>query len=92
MSAEHLDGHHRATVEKIFTHPTGHNIQWHDVISLLEQVGTVEETHKGHFRVTLGDESVVLERPKHADLTTQQVIDVRHLLEHAEVTPATTGS
>ena len=26
-----LDGHHRATVRKIFQHPVSHNIQWHDV-------------------------------------------------------------
>jgi hypothetical protein len=33
-----LDGHHRATVEKIFRHPAGHNLQWHDVLSLLKSV------------------------------------------------------
>jgi hypothetical protein len=25
-----LDGHHEATLEKIFCPPTSHNIQWHD--------------------------------------------------------------
>jgi hypothetical protein len=25
-----LDGHHEATLEKIFRPPTSHNIQWHD--------------------------------------------------------------
>jgi hypothetical protein len=35
-----LDSLHRATVEKIFGHPTSHNVQWHDVISLLESVGS----------------------------------------------------
>ena len=34
-----LDAHHRATVEKIFNHPVSHNIQWHDVLSLLQSVG-----------------------------------------------------
>ena len=38
-----LDGHHRATVAKIFNHPTSHNIQWHDVLSLLNKVATVTE-------------------------------------------------
>ena len=33
-----LDGHHKATVEKIFSHPVSHNIQWHDVLSLLRGV------------------------------------------------------
>ena len=33
-----LDSHHAATVEKIFQHPVSHNIEWHDVLSLLEGV------------------------------------------------------
>ena len=38
-----LDGRHRATVEKIFNHPIGHNVQWHDVLSLLQSVAAVTE-------------------------------------------------
>ena len=37
-----MDSHHRKTVEKLFTHPTSHNIQWHDVLSLLEAVAQVD--------------------------------------------------
>jgi len=91
MSAEHLDGHHRATVEKIFTHPTGHNIQWHDVISLLEQVGTVEETHKATSaspRRRVGRPRATEARRPHHPAGDR----CSPLLEHAEVTPATTGS
>jgi len=36
---------------KIFQHPTSHNIEWRNVISLLEVVGTVEEGREGKFRV-----------------------------------------
>jgi len=52
--ATKLDAHHRKTVEKLFSHPTSHNIQWHDVRSLLEAVAEVEEMHDGRFRVTRG--------------------------------------
>ena len=31
----HLNGHHRRTLESIFSHPVGHNIEWHSVLSLL---------------------------------------------------------
>ena len=44
-----LDGHHRATVEKIFNHPVGENIQWHDVLSLLQSVATVKKGHDGRY-------------------------------------------
>ena len=52
-----MDGHHRATMEKIFNHPVSHNIQWHDVLSLLESVADVTKESDGRYRVTLGDET-----------------------------------
>ena len=39
----HLNNHHRDTIAAIFRHPAGHNIEWVDVISLLEAIGTVDE-------------------------------------------------
>src|ERR1700676_4621445 len=70
-----LDGHHRATVEKIFQHPSGHNIQWHDVLSLLERVATVVEEHDGRYKVTLGSETETLDAPRGHEMTRQMVGD-----------------
>jgi hypothetical protein len=78
-----LDAHHRKTVEKLFTHPTSHNIQWHDVLSLLKAVAEVEETHEGRYRVSLGDETETFTVPKGADVDTQQVVDLRRMLKGA---------
>ena len=83
----HLDGHHRATVEKIFQHPAGHNIEWHDVLSLLERVATVEREHDGRYKVTLGSETETLDAPKGHDVDTQMVVDLRRMLEGAGITP-----
>jgi hypothetical protein len=82
-----LDGHHRATVEKIFNHPVGHNIQWHDVLSLLESVGTVTEERDGRYRVTLGSETETFDAPRHHDVDEQQVVDLRRMLKGAGITP-----
>ncbi len=91
MAAEaeqsHLDGHHRATLEKIFQHPAGHNIEWHDVLSLLEHVATVEREHDGRYRVTLGSETETLDAPKGHDIGTQMVVDLRRMLAGAGMTP-----
>ena len=76
-----LDAHHRKTVEKLFTHPTSHNIQWHDVLSLLEAVADVEETHDGRYRVTLGTETETFDVPRGGDLGTQMVVDLRRMLK-----------
>jgi hypothetical protein len=82
-----LDGHHRATVEKIFNHPVGHNIQWHDVVSLLQNVGTVTDEHDGKVTVTLGPETETFTAPRHADIDEQQVVDLRRMLKGAGITP-----
>jgi len=84
----HLDGHHRATVEKIFQHPAGHNIQWHDVLSLLESVATVVEERDGRYRVTLGSETETLDAPRRHDIDTQMVVDLRRMLQGAGITPS----
>jgi hypothetical protein len=85
-----LDGHHKATVEKIFSHPVGHNIQWHDVLSLLKSVATVTEEHDGRFKVVLGSESETFDAPRHHDIDEQQVVDLRRMLKGAGITPQTT--
>ncbi len=82
-----LDGHHRATVEKIFNHPVGHNIQWHDVLSLLQSVGTVTDEPDGRYRVTLGSETETFDAPRRHDVDEQQVVDLRRMLKGAGITP-----
>jgi hypothetical protein len=82
-----LDGHHRATVEKIFRHPVSHNIQWHDVLSLLRSVATVTEEHDGRCTVTLGSETQTFDAPRHHDIDEQQVVDLRRMLKGAGITP-----
>ena len=83
-----LDGHHRATVEKIFNHPVSHNIQWHDVLSLLQAVATVTEERAGRYTVTLGPETETFDAPRHHDIDEQQVIDLRRMLKGAGIAPA----
>ncbi len=85
-----LDGHHRATVEKIFGHPVSHNIEWHDVLSLLESVAEVSKGHDGRFVVTLGSETQTYDAPRGRDINEQQVVDLRRMLRGAGITPEAT--
>jgi hypothetical protein len=82
-----LNAHHRATVEKIFRHPTSHNIQWHDVLSLLESVADVTEKPDHRFKVTLGAESETLDAPVRPDIDEQMVVDLRRMLKGGGITP-----
>jgi len=84
-----VGGHHLSTLKRIFGHPLSHNIEWHDVISLLESVGTVVEEHNGRIKVTVGSESETFDPPKGRDaIDAQQLVDLRRMLEGAGVTPA----
>ena len=84
MSHE-LSAHHRKTLEMLLDHHGHANVEWKDVISLLEQVADVEEEHNGKFKVKLGDELLFLTRPKHKDVDQQTLVDVRKALESAGV-------
>lgn len=83
----HLNHHHQVTVEGIFRHPVGHNVEWHDVLSLLEKVGTVVEKGNGRFTVTVGAETETFDEPRHHDVDVQQVLDVRRMLQGVGITP-----
>jgi hypothetical protein len=85
-----LDGHHRATVEKIFGHPVSHNIQWHDVLSLLQSVAVVTEERDGRYTVTLGNETETFDAPPGHDIDEQQVVDLRRMLRGAGIAPEST--
>jgi hypothetical protein len=87
VTSTELSQHHRRTAEKIFGHPTSHNIAWHDVLSLLQQVGTVTQGENLRFTVTVGGETETFDRPKSDDIDEQQVVDLRRMLRGAGVTP-----
>jgi hypothetical protein len=82
MAAD-LNNRHRDTLEKIFTHPTSANIEWREVLSLLEAVGTVTEEHNGKVKVTLGPETEVLQPPRGKDVDKQMIVDLRRMLTNA---------
>jgi dUTPase len=78
-----LSNHHRDTLQRILSHPASGNIEWRQVLSLLNAVGTVDEEHNGKFKVTLGPETEVLERPRGKDIDVQMVVDLRRMLSSA---------
>jgi hypothetical protein len=80
---EHLTSHHRETLRKIFQHPASHNIEWHDVLSLLEAVGTVARHHHGKVEVTVGSETGFFDTPAHKDVEIEMLVDLRRLLAAA---------
>jgi hypothetical protein len=83
----HLSGRHRDTVEKIFSQSSSRNIEWREVVSLLEAVGDVTHEHNGKLKVTLGPETETLSEPHDKDVDVQTLVDVRRMLEQAGLRP-----
>jgi hypothetical protein len=83
-----LDPEHRNTLERIFSHPSSANIEWRQVRALLESVGTATEEHNGKLKVTLGDETEVLQPPHGKDIDQQMIVDLRRMLRRAGLAPA----
>jgi hypothetical protein len=83
----HLSSRHRDTVDRIFSHPPSRNIEWHEVVSLLETIGTVTHEHNGKLKVSLGPETEVLPAPHGKDVEVQILVDLRRMLEQAGLAP-----
>jgi hypothetical protein len=70
-------------MRKIFQHPTSHNIEWHDVVSLLEAVGAVEPHRDGKIAVAVGPEKGFFDIPEGKDVDIDTVAGLRRMLTAA---------
>ena len=80
---QHLSGHHRDTLLQIFEQKTNYNVEWHDVVSLLGAIGSIEQQHDDMFLFRIGQETEVLRRPDGKDIDGQQLVDLRRILRTA---------
>jgi hypothetical protein len=87
MAAD-LNHHHRDTLEKLFRHPLSGNVEWRQVLSLLEAVGTTTKEPNGKVKVELGGETEVLQPPNGKDVDRQLVVDLRRMLTSAGLEPS----
>jgi hypothetical protein len=82
-----LSNRHRDTIEKIFDRPSSGNVEWREVLALLEAVGDVAEEPNGRYRVTLGGETEVFDRPHGKGVDVQVLVDLRRMLRNAGFEP-----
>jgi hypothetical protein len=77
---------HQTTYKAIFQHPITHNLQWHDVRSMLDSLAEVTEEHNGNLKYIRHGEVLILHPPKHKDLSdNKEVMEIRHFLERSTV-------
>ena len=80
-----LSGSQQHTYEAIFRHPVAHNLEWHDVLSMLGVLGEVVEEHNGKLKVTRKGQTLVLAAPRGKDVASvDELMKIRHFLEQTK--------
>ena len=82
-----LHGAHHRTLEALFRHPTAHNLEWMDVVALIEKIGAVQQKADNKFAFDVGREHYLMHKPHSKDLTSSEVVDLRHFLQRAGWSP-----
>lgn len=78
-----LHGAHLRALEAVFRHPPAHNLEWMDVVSLIERIGAVRARGGESFSFEVGSERLLMRKPHAKELTASDVVDLRHFLERA---------
>jgi hypothetical protein len=87
MSAIDPTASHQRVLGMLFEHPMSHNIEWRQVVHLLDSLGTTADGTHDSLHVTVNNETIVLHRPKHKDLAEEQIVQIRHFLLRAGIAP-----
>ncbi|MGA2562141.1 MAG: hypothetical protein ABSF96_01135 [Steroidobacteraceae bacterium] len=82
-----LHGAHLRTLEALFRHPPAHNLEWMDVLSLIEKIGTAQEKSNNKFSFEVAGQHYLMHKPHTKDLTSTEVTDLRHFLQRAGWSP-----
>jgi hypothetical protein len=82
-----LHGAHLTTLETLFRHPTAHNLEWTDVLALFEKIGSVQRKADRKFTFDVGGQHHLAHKPHTKDLTSSEVVDLRHFLQRAGWSP-----
>lgn len=77
------------TLKEIFSHPMSMNIRWKDVIRMFESLGgEVEVVHSGREKVRLNGCEHTFHIPHGKSINSRdEVVQIRHFLEEAGVSP-----
>lgn len=78
-----ISGSNRKTIDAILRHPVAHNLEWGDVITLIEKLGTVEHKANADFVFQVHAQRHVMRKPHTKDLAAPEVIELRKFLTRA---------
>ncbi len=85
MSVNSLSNRHAKVLREILEHRTPANLEWHDVLRLTEELGSVRERHDGKYEFRIGNAEAVFTKPHDKDITVDELAQLRRFLKEAGV-------
>ncbi len=79
----HVSGAHRRTLEAVFRHSSAHNLEWNDVVALIDKIGDVERRTNNEFEFRVSGEVHFMRKPHKKDIAGPDVIKLRKFLSDA---------
>jgi hypothetical protein len=80
----------RRVLDRVFQHPLSHNLSWREVVELFKAAGQVEHAHNGNLVLRLGTDDLSFKMTSDKNLSTDEVMALRHFLSLAGWTLGTT--
>lgn len=78
-----VSGANRKTLESLFRHPTAQNLEWNDVVALIDKIGDVERRSNNEFEFRVSGEVHFIRKPHKKDIVGPDVIKLRKFLTQA---------
>jgi len=85
-----LSGGDLRILTRIWQHPLTPMLALRDVTALFAAIGSAQYQHNGEFRLRIGNDTLSLHRPPGRDLTSDEVVRVRHFLDRNGWSPTAT--
>ncbi|MEO9215723.1 MAG: hypothetical protein ABI227_08740 [Rhodanobacter sp.] len=83
MASLHLAESQKHTLAALFRHPVPRNLEWSDVLELLETIGEVDHQDNGKSTLRVGDKKTVVHQPHGKDMAEDEVMALRKFLRQA---------
>ncbi len=75
------------TLEAVFAHPISDNLHWNDVMTLLEQLGSVERHKHGKLSIDIDGHRIAIKYSGEKQLDKDQVLELRSFLKDRGISP-----
>jgi len=78
-----VSGANRRTLNAVFRHPLAHNLEWNDVVALIDKIGDVNRKPNDEFEFRVSGHVHFMHRPHTKDVSSDDVVALRKFLAQA---------